>query len=347
MSTFSFAPARAGRSTMRLLILISVLPVLCLLAWAIMISMPGRPFRGPLPPLTSHQEASRAHLAAHVGTLAGEIGERNYLRPTALEAAATYVKSVLTSLGYDVAAQEYVLGGRTFRNLEATLPGQRRAEEIVLVGGHYDSVIGSPGANDNASGTAAVLELARILHAGRFDRSIRFVTFVNEEPPFFHSDRMGSRVYAREAARRGDKIVAMLSLETIGYYSSAPKTQRYPPPFNLVYPDRGDFIGFVGNIASRRLVRRSIAEFRRHTPLPSEGLAAPSWIPGVFWSDHASFWRHGYPAIMITDTAPFRYPFYHSLEDTPDRVDYARMALVVDGLAHTIRVLAGPRGGTD
>jgi Zn-dependent M28 family amino/carboxypeptidase len=315
--------------------------------WALMIRTPGRSFSGPLPPLSADEEATRERLRAHVTRLAGEIGERNYRTPRALDAAAAYVTAELEALGYRVSSQPYVAAGQTFRNLEATLPGVPggpRADEIVIVGGHYDSVVGTPGADDDATGTAAVIELARLLRDARPERTVRFVAFVNEEPPFFLTEQMGSLVYARAAARRGDRIVAMISLETIGHYTSAPGSQRYPPPLNLLYPDRGDFIGFVGNVASRALVRRSVAAFRRHARFPSQGVAAPSWIPGVSWSDHASFWREGYPAVMITDTAPFRNPAYHSAADTPDRVDYTGMTRVVRGVAAVVREFAAARG---
>ena len=315
--------------------------------WALMIRMPGRPHTGALPPLAPAEEESRARLAAHVGELAGRIGERNFRRPAALAAAATYVETELAALGYQVASQPFEAAGQRFRNLEATLAGHERSDEVVVVGGHYDSVVGTPGADDNATGTAAVIELARLLRDVPLARTVRFVAFVNEEPPFFLTAHMGSRVYARAAARRGDRVVAMLSLETIGYYSDAPGSQRYPPPLGALYPSRGDFIGFVGNVASRALVRRSVAAFRRHSSFPSQGVAAPSWVPGVFWSDHDSFWREGYPAMMITDTAPFRNPAYHTAVDTPERVDYARMARVVHGIAAVVRELAGTSRGPE
>jgi hypothetical protein len=323
-----------------LLVLLAV-AVACGAAWSLMIRMPERSHAGPLPPLSAAEEGSRARLEAHVVRLAGHIGERNFRRPAALDSAAAYVTSSLEALGYEVRPVAYSVGGQPFRNLEATLPGRARAKEIVVVGGHYDSVVGTPGADDNASGTAAVLELARLLRDDTPERTVRFVAFVNEEPPFFETEQMGSRVYAREAARRGDRIVAMLSLETIGYYTPRPGSQQYPPPLSALYPDRGDFVGFVGNVASRALVRRCVGAFRRHARFPSQGVAAPAWIPGVYWSDHASFWREGYPAVMITDTAPFRNPAYHSASDTPDRVDYPAMARVVHGVAAVVRELAG------
>lgn len=327
---------------MRWVVLASLVPLLLLYTWWIMVRMPGPPYGGTLAPLSSEEETTRQHLEAHVRALAGKIGERNYLRPAALDAAANYLDSVLTRIGYEVAVQRFTVGAQTFQNLEAVLRGGALPDEIVVVGGHYDTVEGSPGADDNASGAAAVLALARILRRERFARTVRFVLFANEEPPFFDTDDMGSRVYAARAARRAENIVAMLSLETIGYYATQPGTQRYPFPFNLFYPGRGDFIGFVGNLPSRALVRRSIDVFRRETRFPSQGVAAPGWIPGITWSDHASFWRRGFRAILISDTAPFRYPYYHTELDTPDRLDYARVARVVHGVAHVVRALAEP-----
>ncbi|HEV8383065.1 MAG TPA: M28 family peptidase, partial [Gemmatimonadales bacterium] len=187
---------------------------------------------------------------------------------------------------------------------------------------------------------AGVLELARAFAQARQSRTVRFVFFPNEEPPSFPTADMGSRHYATEARTRNDQIVAMLSIESIGYYDTEKGSQRYPFPLNLAYPDVGDFIGFVSNLKSRSLVHRAIAAFRAHATLPTQGAAAPSWVPGVWWSDHWSFWREQYPAIMITDTAPYRNPFYHTPEDTADKLDFDRMARVVDGLTHVVRALA-------
>ncbi|NIR29778.1 MAG: M20/M25/M40 family metallo-hydrolase [Gammaproteobacteria bacterium] len=306
----------------------------------IFINMPGRSYTGPLPPLSPHEARLRDNLRAHVATLAGDIGERNLWRYTALEAAAGYIHETLASAGYAVLEQPYTVDGKTVRNLEVVPARVSRTgqtpEEIVVIGGHYDTVPGSPGANDNATGVAAVLELARLLSGQRLARTLRLVAFVNEERPFAHTEHMGSLVYARRAASRGERIAAMLSLETIGYYSDQARTQRYPAPLSLFYPDTGNFIGFVGNVGSRKLVRRAIASFRRHTRFPSEGTAAPAWLPGIGWSDHWSFWQQGYPAIMVTDTAPFRYAQYHTPADRPERIDYDRLARVVAGVARVV-----------
>jgi hypothetical protein len=308
--------------------------------WALMIQMPGRSFTGSAPPWSSQEQIMAAQLERDVRRLAQDIGERSVWRPAGLDAAAAHIEGVFRESGYTIDEQVYESFGVPVRNVEATRTGSRQPEQIILVGAHYDSVRGTVGANDNASGVAAMLEIARALSAEALPRTLRFVAFVNEEPPHFNVGEMGSQVYARAAAQRGDVIIAMLSLETIGYYDDTPGSQRYPFPFNLVYPDRGDFIGFVGNIASRRLLRRSVGIFRETTRFPSQGVAAPAWVPGVSWSDHGSFWPHGYPAIMVTDTALYRYPYYHTLDDQPERLDYLRMARVVAGLKQVVRRLA-------
>jgi Zn-dependent M28 family amino/carboxypeptidase len=219
------------------------------------------------------------------------------------------------------------------------IPGAR--PQIIVIGAHYDSVFGSPGANDNGSGVAAMLALARRFAGKPAGQTLRFVAFANEEPPYFQTEQMGSLVYASRCKARGDQISAMISLETIGYFSDAPRSQTYPSlGVGAFYPTTGNFIGFVGNIRSRTLLRRAIFLFRQQGKLPSEGGALPSFIPGVGWSDQWAFWQSGYPGIMITDTAPFRYPHYHAATDTPDKLDYDRFALVVSGVEKTIAELA-------
>jgi Zn-dependent M28 family amino/carboxypeptidase len=305
-----------------------------------MIRLPGRSHSGPQTPLTEHELEIRDIFRKHVQVLAGDIGERTVFRFSALEASAQYIEQEFKTHGYAVSSQEFEAGGKVVKNLEVEVRGASTSEEIVVVGAHYYSVPGSPGANDNGSGVAAVLEFARLLARNQLPRAVRLVTFVNEEPPFFRTRHMGSLVYARRSRKQGDKITAMLSIETIGCYSNHMGSQKYPFPFSLFYPDTGNFIGFVGNTASRSLVHRCIGSFRRHTPFPSEGLAAPGWITGLGWSDHWAFWQEGYPAVMITDTAPFRYTHYHTAQDTPDKVNYTATARVVAGLERLVVDLA-------
>jgi hypothetical protein len=301
-----------------------------------MILMPGRSHRGALPPLTAAQRELRDRLEAHVRRLAGEIGARNVGQPEALERSACWLEESLAGLGYAPGALRFRCEDREVRNVEAERRG--RDAELVIVGAHYDSVGACPGANDNATGVAAALELARRFRDRAPARTIRFVFFVNEEPPHFQTEMMGSLVYARRCRVRQERVAAMLSLETLGCYAGR---QRYPFPFSLFYPSEGNFVGFVGNLGSRALVRRAIGAFRRHAAFPSEGVAAPAWIPGIGWSDQWAFWEQGFPAVMVTDTAPYRYPHYHTLGDTPDRVDFEGLARVVDGLAAVVEELAG------
>jgi Iap family predicted aminopeptidase len=319
-----------------------VLLAAILVAWLCMLRMPGKNFEGPAEPLGPEQIALRDELAAHVQKLAGEIGERNERHYAQLNAAVDYIEDSLSASGYQPKRDSYDLRERTYYNIEAEIRGAAR--EIVLIGAHYDSVLGSPGANDNGSGVAAMLALARRFANKSSHYTVRFLAFVNEEPPYFQSSEMGSFVYASRCKARGDQIRAMLSLETIGYFSNLANSQTYPlPGLGRFYPKTGNFIGFVGNVRSRALLRRAIAQFREHAKISSQGAALPAAIPGVAWSDQWSFWKQGYPGIMITDTALFRYPDYHAATDTPDRLDYDSMTRVVEGLRKVIEGLANAR----
>jgi hypothetical protein len=286
------------------------------------------------------QTDAEARIRGHVNVLAGEIGERNVAHPEALQRAADYVAGELRRAGYEVATQEYDVAGVRCANLTAEQRGSSAPGEIIVVGAHYDSAPGSPGANDNASGVAAVLELARRFAARDTERTVRFVAFVNEEPPYFETPFMGSAVYARAARERGDDVRGMLSLETIGYYSDEPGSQHYPAPFSLFYPDRGNFVGFVSNFGSRGLMTRAVDAFRAASDFPVEHVATFAWVTGVGWSDHAAFWDAGYEALMVTDTAPFRYPYYHTSRDLPGALDYARLARVTAGLENVVAELS-------
>ncbi|MEA3548290.1 MAG: M20/M25/M40 family metallo-hydrolase [Thermodesulfobacteriota bacterium] len=304
------------------------------------VHMPGSSFSGYLPPLTEEEQKTAALLKKHVHTLAQVIGPRNIWRSPSMATTVSYLTDEMTYCGYFVLQQEFTAHDVTVVNLEVEIKGSRKPEEIIVIGAHYDTVPNCPGANDNGSGVAFLLELARHLADALPSRTIRLVAFANEEPPFYFSNDMGSRHYARRCRQRQENIVAMLALETMGFYSDQPSSQRYPFPFSVFYPDTANFIAFVGNIRSRHLVRQAIGAFRQHAHFPSEGLAAPSFITGIGWSDHWSFWKAGYPAIMVTDTAFFRYNAYHTAADTAEKLDYERMARVVTGLVHTIMELA-------
>ena len=306
-----------------------------------MTGVPGQPHRGALPPLTAEETALAAALGRHIATIAAR--EHNVAHYDELEKVARHIEASLASFGYGVGRQEFFADGKPVRNIDATIeppPGQGDPE-VIVVGAHYDSARGTPGANDNASGAAAVIELARLTRdlAGRSAKRIRFVLFVNEEPPYFRTEAMGSLNYARALAARNERVVAMYSLETIGFYSSEPNSQRYPAPFGLLFPARGDFVAFVGLMGSRALVRKTVRSFRSHTAFPSIGGVAPGSVPGIAWSDHWAFADQGFAALMVTDTAPFRYPHYHQPSDTPDKVDDENLARVVKGIERVIRDL--------
>lgn len=313
-----------------------------MLALRSLTAMPGASHPGPGPAFTPEERAAATRMEAQVRALCG-LGPRTYARPGSLEQAAALLTAGLESLGLAVERHTFTVLDREYANLVAEVPGTGRPGEIVLVGAHYDTVRHSPGADDNASGCAALLEMARQLTAAPHPRTLRLVFFVNEEPPFFMTPEQGSMRYARDCRRRGDDIRAMLCLESLGYYKDEPGSQRYPFPLSRFYPDRGDFVAFVGNVASRDLTRHMAELFRAACPFPSQGAALPGIFPGVSWSDHRSFWRAGYPAVMATDTVPYRNPHYHQPTDLPETLDYLRLARVARGLAAVVRGLARER----
>lgn len=329
-------PAAASRMLALPLRLIIAVALILGVIWWLGMRMPGKNISNAAP-LSADEIVLREELRSDVQKLAGEIGERNVPHYAQLNAAVDFIEQSFARAGLRPRRDTYEIHGQACHNIEAEISGAH--PQIILIGAHYDSVFGSPGANDNGTGVAALLALARRFSGRTPQHTLRFVAFVNEEPPYFLSDEMGSSIYAGRCKARGDKISAMISLETIGYFSDAPHSQTYPSAgLGMFYPTVGNFIGFVSNVQSRALLRRVIALFREHAKIPSEGAALPAFIPGVSWSDQRSFWRQGYRGIMVTDTAPFRYPYYHSSSDTPDKLDYDRFTLVVSGME---KVIAG------
>lgn len=323
-------------------------------------------------PRAHHQHATQPPAAADdlrrtVGVLAGDIGERDVWHPDKLAHAANWIEDELTRAGYKVRRQIFPVvltnHGRITHlvwNLEAELAGTVRPEEFLIIGAHYDSKAatpfwhdhgpttpekpGTPGANDNASGVAALLALAKF-HASRpQQRTVRFVAFVNEEPPFYQTPDMGSWVYAKACRARRENIVGMISAETLGCYSVRPRRKRnlffqlFAPLFGL--PDKPDYVAFVGNFQSRALVRESREAFRTDVDFPVRSAAVPALHRRVAWSDDWAFWKFGYRAFSVTDTAYLRHDDYHELDDTPEKIDYEQMSRVVEGLKGVIRKLA-------
>jgi hypothetical protein len=328
----------------RLAILGIIITSILIFGWSLMVWMPGVSYRQALPPLTAKEIEIESHLQSDVETLASKIGRRNASNYQNLVAAKDFLDRELTQAGYTVREQKYTIDGQTFSNLEVEIPGSTLADEILVVGAHYDSAFTSPGANDNATGAAAVLALAREFAGTKPMRTLRFVEFTNEEPPFFWTQNMGSLVYAQNAKQRDDKIVGMFSLDTLGYFTDRADTQKYPPPLSLLYPSQGNFAGFISDIDSRELLRNTIRSFRAQAKFPAEGAALPTAIQGVGWSDHWSFWQQGYQALMITDTATFRYPHYHTDDDTVDKIDFEKLSRVTYGISKVIRDFVGLAG---
>ncbi len=322
-------------------ILACVLIVLCIAVAGIGVRMfhfGGQSFKGTLPAATSQELLIAHELQKHVNKLAIDIGVRDYRLPEKLSQAVAYIESELKLDGYAPKEQVYEWEGQTFKNVEVEIVGSSKPDEILVVGAHYDSVFECPAANDNGSGVAAGLVLAKQFKDKKPSQTIRFVFFANEEY-FFRTPGMGSFQYAKKCKANKDKITGMISLETIGYYSDTVGSQKFPPGLEMFYPDRGNFIAFVGNLASLDFVSKCIEAFRATTQFPSEGLAAPPGLDQAGWSDHRNFWDEGYPALMVTDTAPFRYPHYHEPSDTPDKIDFERTARVVAGLERMLEKL--------
>jgi Zn-dependent M28 family amino/carboxypeptidase len=318
------------------LIAAAVLVVVAGLAVRYVTATPGASHRGPPTPLDAQGRRLADDLKKHVTGVASE--EHNVSRPEALERSARYIETRLAALGYSVSRQEFDSEGVKVRNIEVSKGSGNR---VLVVGAHYDSAQGAVGADDNGSGVAALIELARFLKTVEPAPGLEvcLVFYVNEELPWFATDKMGSYVHAKRLAKEGKDVVAMLSLETLGWYSENFDSQRYPFPFSLFYPSKGNFVGFVANLGSRSLMHRVVSSFRKSVAFPSEGVAAPESIPGIGWSDQWAYWKFGWPALMVTDTAPFRYPHYHTLRDTPDKLSYERLARVVKGLEGVLRDL--------
>lgn len=314
---------------------LGVVFVIAAIAWY-GLGMHGRSYEGPPPAATDEESDLAPRLKRHVIAVASK--PHNIRHYDELEKSARYIEQTLAATGYRVDAQPYDVTEWTVRNLETAIEPREAATNTIVVGAHYDSAGDAPGANDNGSGVAMTLELARLLKDFHPRRTrLRLVFFVNEEPPYFMTDDMGSVHYVKMLAGRKEPVSAMISLETLGYFSDVSGSQRYPSPFGAVFADKGDFVAFVGMPASRPLVAEAMASFRTHTNFPSIGGVAPGFFTN--WSDHGAFTEQGFQAMMITDTALFRYPHYHKPSDTPDKLDYGRLARVTKGVERVIRDL--------
>jgi len=274
-----------------------------------------------------------SYLRLAVTKLSREIGFRTYQDLDRLDKTVKYISAEFAAFGYQVAHQSFKFAGNTYQNVIAELKGSTAPENVLVVGAHYDTVRTTPGADDNASGVAGLLRLAKLLAGRPLGKTVRFVAFALEEPPAYRTKNMGSYHYAAGLKKGGEQVEGMICLEMIGYFIDRPGSQHYPIPFmKLRFPKLGNYIAMVGNRRSKRFTLQMAGGFQAATDLPLVTLNAPAFVVGIDFSDHWSFGKFGYPAFMVTDTAFYRNPNYHSPSDLPDTLDYNRMAMVVEGL---------------
>jgi Zn-dependent M28 family amino/carboxypeptidase len=286
-----------------------------------------------------HVTAERARRI--VETLAGEYPSRHGSHPKVLDGAASFIEQQFASLGHHVESQWYESDGGQVRNIIVEKKGEDPERACIIIGAHYDTVVGTPGADDNATGIAGLIELSRLLKEHKNKRTIRFVAFPHEEPPYFFTPRMGSRQYARRSKESGERIYVMLTLEMIGFAGEGYK-QLYPAPLMRIlgrYPKDGNYVALVSNLRSTRMLSIVRKAMRQRGSVGVESLAAPGFVPPLFLSDHSSFWKYGFPALMITDTAFLRNPHYHSPTDTADTLNYEFLANVVDAVQTAVIAL--------
>jgi Zn-dependent M28 family amino/carboxypeptidase len=284
-------------------------------------------------------EVPPVRLETHVRALSEQFSPRDYTHPENLDRAAAYVHQEFLAAKATVVDLSFMVNGKTYRNVSATF-GPDTAERIV-VGAHYDSAGPMPAADDNASGIAGLIELAYLLGKSPPTTRVELVAYTLEEPPYFRTADMGSAHHARDLRAGGVGVRAMIALEMIGYFTDQPDSQQFPSAvLGLFYPSTGNFISVVGTLSQGLLVRRVKGAMRASTSLPVYSINAPAAIPGVDFSDHLNYWRAGYPALMITDTAFYRNHAYHTAQDTADRLNYPRMAMVVQGVYAAILELS-------
>jgi len=289
--------------------------------------------------------SSERALYDHVHALSVLIGSRSIQDYAKIQEAERYILTFLEGQGIPFALQGYDLDGKRYNNIVVTLEGSSHREELVIIGAHYDTISGTPGADDNASAVAVLLELCRDLKDYRPERTLRMIFFVLEEPPSFMTPAMGSHVYAQQALDRGENIHGMISLEMLGYFNENEGSQTYPAPgMRWLFRDRGDFIGVVGNMHSRELTLAVAEALKAGSTLPVEHLTALPFIIGVGSSDHGPFWKMGFPAVMVTDTAFYRNPNYHSSRDTIETLRFDKMSQLVRGMVHVVEYLTKVKG---
>ena len=271
----------------------------------------------------------------HVSVLSHQIGWRGLDQYENLQKAADYIANSFAQTGLKVQRQEFLAQGKTVGNVAAEKKGSTYPQKVIIVGAHYDTYF-NPGADSNASGVAALLELAEIFSKIETHATIRFVAFANKEPPFFATDEMGSLVYAKHLKEANEDIEAVIILDSIGYYSNISYSQHYPPFLGFFYPDKGNFLCLVGNMRSRALLQSLETVLKKDTSLVIAKVMGFDFIN----SDHWAFWRENFNTVLMTDTGSYRNPYINSLSDTYPKLNYLNMAQLVRGLAFALKALA-------
>ena len=282
----------------------------------------------------------KRHLYEHIEVLTKTIGERNSIKYAALEQTYNYILRIMRQSLFRIKEYDYYYNNLIFRNIVAEKIGMRYPHEIIIIGAHYDTVHNSPGADDNSSGIAALLEFIRLFDDYENQRTMRFIAFTLEEPPFHDTPKMGSYVYAHSCKRRQENILFMISLEMLAYFSNKRGSQKYPHP-NMInkYPNKGNFITIVGNNKSLAITQKLTDILNRHGSVHAYPIIATPEISGANLSDHSPFWNLGYKAMMITDTAFYRNPNYHEPNDTIDTLNFKHFSKLVFGLYQSLMQL--------
>ena len=286
----------------------------------------------------SYSQTDTTKLKKHLNTLIYSFGNRDYAHTPVLDSCAKYISGELKLYADSVYDQTYTAYGKTYRNVVASFG--KYGDPVLVVGAHYDVCGEQNGADDNASGVAGLLELARLLDTVKLKYRIELVAYTLEEPPFFRTELMGSYIHAQSLKTKNEKVIGMISIEMIGYFSDEKDSQHYPLSIlKLIYGSRGNFITIVSKVRAEKFGRKFSREFKHSDQIKTKKFKAPAFLPGIDFSDHLNYWKLGYSALMITDTAFFRNTNYHTANDTIDRLDINRMGKVVDGIFAAVTAL--------
>lgn len=323
-------PPKLSRQVLLLFTRVVLVTATLLVAGCYFVAQPSTRSNEP-----SEKKSDPERLRRHVVALSETFHPRDWTHPENLNRCAQYIADEMKAAGASVETQDFSVRGKTYRNVIGRFGADK--SKRMIIGAHYDSCADTPGADDNASGVAGLLELARLIGKEQPDCGVELVAYTLEEPPFFGGPEMGSAIHAASVASEKDRIIGVIVLEMIGYFSDEPGSQAYPLPFMKAhYPDKGDFITVVSRWSEGGLISEVKAGMKGTTDLPVYSFRGPASLQGIDFSDHRNYWPHDIPAVMVTNTAFYRNRNYHTPHDTADRLDYDRMGKVVVGVYEAI-----------